>query len=66
MGNDWNFPNRTQQLHDLDMLELQQVLTGDGESDVIMIHMYHFIELKAHSINSNSVTLVYSYLFILE
>lgn len=42
------------------MLELPQVLTGDGESDVIMIHMYHFIELKAHSINSNSVTLVYS------
>ena len=42
------------------MLELPQVLTGDGESDVIKIHMYHFMELKAHSINSNSVTIVYS------
>ena len=41
------------------MLVLPQVLRGDGESDVIMIHMYHFIELKAHSINSNSVTLVF-------
>ena len=34
------------------------MFSGEGESEVIMIHMNHFIELKAHSTNSNSVTIV--------
>ena len=33
-------------------------VSEEGESEVIMIHMNHFIELKAHSTNSNSVTIV--------